>query len=90
MLLCVTKNNFENVLKQTVQEMWDEIREQFEIIPYFQQYNQKEIGELLIISRILYFEPDEILLGDQKGKKNNSKKFINEIIPFKIDFFSRI
>ncbi|XP_044738808.1 uncharacterized protein LOC123300315 [Chrysoperla carnea] len=70
MLLCVNKNDFENVLKQTVQEMWDEIREQFEIIPYFQQYNQKEIGELLIISRILYFEPDEILLGDQKGFKN--------------------
>ncbi|XP_024945999.1 cyclic nucleotide-binding domain-containing protein 2-like [Cephus cinctus] len=70
-LLYITLEDFDKILRPTLLEEWDELRDALINFNYFKGWNENTIRECCILSRIKHFEPNEVLLGDGKGMVNS-------------------
>ncbi|KAF5284733.1 hypothetical protein FQR65_LT13435 [Abscondita terminalis] len=66
-LLKLKKEDFDVVLKATVQEEWDNIKEALNMFTYFQNWDEISKRECCILSKIQEYKIDETILGDGVG-----------------------
>lgn len=68
--LRLLKEDFNIVLKATVQEQWMEVQHALDKFTYFQNWNDMTRRECCILAKMLAFEQDETIHGDGLGNKD--------------------
>ncbi|GLV35678.1 uncharacterized protein CBL_01171 [Carabus blaptoides fortunei] len=63
-LLCLKKDDFDRILKDTVKKQWLEMQESMAKIPYFNDWDIATLRECCIYSKIKHYEKDTVILGD--------------------------
>lgn len=66
-LLCLKKDDFDIVLKDTVLEEWDKVTAAMKRFRYFDQWDEVSRRECCIRTKIKKFEADDTVLGDGSG-----------------------
>lgn len=66
-LLCLKKDDFDVVLKSTVQKQWNEVHEAMRLFTYFDEWDDIAIRECCILSKMKSYVPDQVVLGDNQG-----------------------
>ncbi|XP_018340715.1 PREDICTED: uncharacterized protein LOC108747623 [Trachymyrmex septentrionalis] len=69
-LLLITQDDFDNILRSSLKEKWDVLRDALVHFNYFKLWDDETIRECCILSKRKDFKPNEILLGDGKGMVN--------------------
>ncbi|KAL0113758.1 hypothetical protein PUN28_012702 [Cardiocondyla obscurior] len=69
-LLVIARDDFDNVLRSSLTEKWDVLRDALVHFDYFKLWNEETIRECCILSKLKDFKANEILLGDGKGMVN--------------------
>lgn len=70
------KEDFDKVMKDTLQQKWSEIQAGMKDFRYFDSWNSMQVRECCIISRIKSFEPGNIVLGKNKHIQDSYVYFI--------------
>ncbi|KAK5643956.1 hypothetical protein RI129_007801 [Pyrocoelia pectoralis] len=66
-LLRLRKDDFNIVLKATVQKQWLRVQQALDMFTYFQSWNDMTKRDCCILAKMLSFKPDETILGDGVG-----------------------
>lgn len=64
------RNDFDNILKRTVQNEWARILTSLTRFNYFDDFNAIDKRECCILSKIKEFEKDNIIISSTEGNKN--------------------
>ncbi|KAB0799839.1 hypothetical protein PPYR_07719 [Photinus pyralis] len=68
--LRLLKDDFNIVLKATVQQQWFEVQRALDMFTYFENWNDMTRRECCILAKMLAFKPDETIRGDGVGNKD--------------------
>ncbi|CAH1109223.1 unnamed protein product [Psylliodes chrysocephalus] len=68
-LLMVKKEDFNEVIRETIIRTWTEIHNVFDTFPYFKHWDILDKRVAVTLSKIKHFGPDETILGDNTGYK---------------------
>uniref|UniRef100_A0A336MPJ6 CSON002167 protein n=1 Tax=Culicoides sonorensis TaxID=179676 RepID=A0A336MPJ6_CULSO len=74
-LLCIYREDFEKILKPTLQRQWDHIQMAMARFKYFSYWTPEQKEECCVLSKIKQFNANEIVYGD-KGVHLNFAYFI--------------
>lgn len=62
-LLILKKDDFERVLKASMQKQWDDISSALKQFPYFEDWNEVAIRECCMLSDTMSYNTHDIILG---------------------------
>ncbi|XP_014211529.1 uncharacterized protein LOC106641575 [Copidosoma floridanum] len=66
-LFVVSRSVFNKNLKNYLMEEWDVLRDAFVNFNYFKGWSEDTIRECCILSKVINYDPNEVLLGDGRG-----------------------
>ncbi|CAL1684261.1 unnamed protein product [Lasius platythorax] len=69
-LLLITRNDFDNILRDVLTQKWDVLRDALVHFNYFKAWDEETVRECCILSKLKDFKPNEVLLGDGTGMVN--------------------
>ncbi|XP_039309914.1 uncharacterized protein LOC105206843 isoform X1 [Solenopsis invicta] len=69
-LLLITRDDFDNVLRDSLTKKWDILRDALVHFNYFKLWDEETVRECCILSKLMDFKPNEVLLGDGRGMVN--------------------
>ncbi|XP_063704422.1 uncharacterized protein LOC134833870 [Culicoides brevitarsis] len=74
-LLCIYREDFNRLLRPTLQRQWDQIQQAMSRFKYFSYWSTQQKEECCILSKIKQFSPNDIVYGDT-GNFLNFSHFI--------------
>ncbi|XP_039281638.1 uncharacterized protein LOC111047821, partial [Nilaparvata lugens] len=73
MLLYITKEDFDAILKESLEKTWSQVRKATtELSYFFGDWTDAEIRRCSIISELITFQEGDLILGDGYGKRKNA------------------
>lgn len=69
--LRVYRSDFDYILKETIQTEWDKTLNALRMFSYFDDWEQVLLRECCVMSKLVEYEPDEIIYGQFKASKED-------------------
>ncbi|KAI4497774.1 hypothetical protein M0802_007100 [Mischocyttarus mexicanus] len=69
-LLLINLDDFNEKLKDYLMDQWNILQDALVHFNYFKTWNEETVRECCILSKLKYFQANEVLLGDGKGMVN--------------------